>query len=114
MKKRIGTIVGKLSGREEAARKKTPSKKTQPRFPLDFPSDSSTDVTGQTIFGDRALRFRTLTLSQVDLQLLENASRVVIIPGLLAAGDSGRRGRHLGADRHEVLHLGRPHQLPVS
>jgi len=76
VKKRIGTIVGKLSGREEAARKKTPSKKTQPRFPLDFPGDSSTDVTGQTIFGDRALRFRTLTLSQVDLQLLENASGI--------------------------------------
>jgi N-acyl amino acid synthase FeeM len=76
VKKSIKTIVGKLrDGAYRPARKRT-SKKNTPRFPLDFPTVTNTDVTGQTIFDDRALRFRTLTLSQVDLKLLENASGI--------------------------------------
>ncbi|TMH63221.1 MAG: long-chain N-acyl amino acid synthase [Betaproteobacteria bacterium] len=76
MKKTVKTIVGKLRGGERPAARKTTSKKTKPRFPLDFPTFANTDVTGQTIFGDRPLRFRTLTLSEVDLKLLEHASGI--------------------------------------
>ena len=58
-------IVGKLRGGERRAGIKTTPKKTEPRFPLDFPASIESDITGQTIFGDRPLRFRTLTLSPV-------------------------------------------------
>ena len=70
------TIIPKLRRRKERAAKDKLPAKARPRFPLDFPAPPDTDVTGQTIFGDRALRFRTLTLSQVDLKLLESASGI--------------------------------------
>ena len=111
MKKTVKTIVGKLRGGERSATRKR-SKETKARFPLDFPTVADTDVTGQTIFGDRALRFRTLTLSQVDLTLLENASG---IDGAFKI----RLAKHPGATREagvlvERRYAGRGYQIPAA
>lgn len=46
------------------------------RFALGFAIGGSKEITGQTVFDDRPLRFRTLTLSEVDVRLLENAPRI--------------------------------------
>jgi hypothetical protein len=105
-------IVGKLRGGDSAAAQNTTSKKAKPRFPLDFPTVADSDVTGQTIFGDRALRFRTLTLSQVDLKLLENASG---IDGAFKI----RLAKLPGASREagvlvERRYAGRGYQIPAS
>ena len=75
MKKSIKTTAGKPRSADERPQR-VASKSVKPRFPLDFPTTVNDDVTGQTIFGDRPLRFRTLTLSQFDLELLQNASGI--------------------------------------
>jgi hypothetical protein len=108
----LKTIIPKLRRRKERAAKDKLRAKARPRFPLDFPAPPDTDVTGQTIFGDRALRFRTLTLSQVDLTLLENASG---IDGAFKI----RLAKQPGATREagvlvERRYAGRGYQIPAA
>jgi N-acyl amino acid synthase FeeM len=61
--KSLKTIVGRL----RRGKNRTPGKRASPPNP---------DITGQTIFDDRPLRFRSLTLSQADFKALEHASGI--------------------------------------
>jgi hypothetical protein len=51
-----------------------PSKKKSVR--KSHPKAQPTDVTGQTVFDDRPLRFRSLTLTEADVPALEDASTI--------------------------------------
>ena len=46
------------------------------RGPMTVPGQSSPTRTGETVFGDRALRFRSLTLNAADLAMLEAPSQI--------------------------------------
>lgn len=77
MKASITKIVRNLR-REPIAAEPVPRKKETPhgskravaRVPV------KTDVTGQTVFDDRPLRFRSLTLTEADVPALEDASTI--------------------------------------
>jgi hypothetical protein len=77
LKASINKIVRKLrrepitAGRVSRKKKTSRSKSTTvARIPV------RTDVTGQTVFDDRPLRFRSLTLTEADVPALEDASTI--------------------------------------
>jgi hypothetical protein len=64
--------------REPTAAEPVPQKKERPRGGEKAAArvPVKTDVTGQTVFDDRPLRFRSLTLTEADVPALEDASRI--------------------------------------
>lgn len=113
MKKTLGRIAGKLGRtvRPKGDFASTWTKTGPPSAKEDFPVAAG-DVTGQTIFDDRPLRFRSLTLAQPDLNALENA-----------AGMEGafkiRLAKFSGAPREagvlvERRYTGRGYQIPAA
>jgi N-acyl amino acid synthase FeeM len=76
MSKTLKNLVGKL---QRGARSKPGARaqaKTMARFPLDYPAAETSDITGQTIFDDRPLRFRSLTMVPADLKALEHPAAI--------------------------------------
>ncbi|HEX3632422.1 MAG TPA: hypothetical protein VHZ01_07940, partial [Casimicrobiaceae bacterium] len=72
-KKVLVKLAGdKTSTPPSPSKKKTPRQRRQaaPRSP------PKTDITGQTVFDDRPLRFRSLTLTEADVPSLEDASMI--------------------------------------
>ena len=68
--KSLKTMVGKLP------RRLGRTVKAPARFPHDYPTSPKPDVTGETIFDDRPLRFRSHTLSRVDPNALEHPAGI--------------------------------------
>lgn len=58
----------------------------------DLGPDSLRDITGQTVYGDRPLRFRSLTLAEADIPVLED-------PSSIEGAFKIRVARHTGAHR---------------
>jgi hypothetical protein len=76
----------------------------------DLGPDSLRDVTGQTVYGDRPLRFRNLTLTEIDLPVLDD-------PGAIEGAFKIRVARHTGAHRDagslvERQYAGRGYTIP--
>jgi hypothetical protein len=72
--------------------------------------DSLRDVTGQTVYGDRPLRFRSLTLTEADLPVLDD-------PAGIEGAFKIRVARHTGAHRDagslvERQYAGRGYTVP--
>lgn len=72
--------------------------------------ESLRDVTGQTVYGDRPLRFRSLTLAEADIPVLED-------PSSIEGAFKIRVARHTGAHRDagalvERQYAGRGYTVP--
>lgn len=72
--------------------------------------DSFRDITGQTVYGDLPLRFRSLTLTEVDLPVLDD-------PATIEGAFKIRVARHTGAHRDagalvERQYAGRGYTVP--
>ena len=78
MKKTVGKIVDTLGRKKPSqATKQLGPRRNEPAAPINVPTRRPTsDVTGQTIFDDRPLRFRSLTSASIDLRELEEASSI--------------------------------------
>jgi hypothetical protein len=77
VKKTLGRLAGTLGKKSSSASAADAGRrKSVQRAPIKVPTRSSSDVTGQTIFDDRPLRFRSLTSASIDLRELEEASSI--------------------------------------
>jgi hypothetical protein len=111
LKASITKIVGKLRRQPVAAgrvpRKKKTSRSdnvTVAKIPV------RTDVTGQTVFDDRPLRFRSLTLTEADVPALEDAS---VIEGAFKIRVAKRTGARRDAwSLVERRYTGRGYTVP--
>lgn len=113
MKEPAYKIVKKLSrdGENPSPRRHARATKA-PAKSITLERAPNTDVTGQTVFDDRALRFRNLTLSEADLGALIDASS---IEGAFKI----RVARHTGAKRDagalvEQRYVTRGYTIPAA
>lgn len=68
--RRAGAVpVSRQTGAAPTPGRKKSARKSQPKA-------RPTDITGQTVFDDRPLRFRSLTLTEADVPALEDASAI--------------------------------------
>ena len=115
MKESFRKLVDKLRpengsiGRARAPRKRKRAQRDSLAMTSTLPS---ADVTGQTIFGDRPLRFRNLTLSEANLFALSHPSGVEGAFKIRVAKLSGPR-REAGI-LVERRYAGRGYQVPIT
>lgn len=70
------------------------------------------DVTGQTVYGDHPLRFRSLTLSEADIQALDDPATIA---GAFKIRVSGHPGSHREATALvERQYAGRGYSIPAA
>lgn len=113
MKEAIRKIVHKLR-REESGAVPAPAKRKHPRRrdPPATRSKVSAVVTGQTVFDDRPLRFRSLTVTEADFPALEDASALEgAFKIRVAKRTSARRDARALVQRK---YTGRGYKLPLT
>jgi N-acyl amino acid synthase FeeM len=113
LKESIRKLLGKLR-RDEVQGPPAPTKRRHHhrRRSRKTPRRQGPDITGQTVFHDRPLRFRSLTLTEPDLQALEHPSDIL---GAFKIRVAKRSGAH--HDAHLLVqekYVGRGYTLPLA
>ena len=111
MKKSLKSIVGRVERRKRGASARAKAPKTDATTGLGLPTGPGTDVTGQTIFDDRPLRFKTLTTAEPNLGALEHPTTIDgAFKIRLAEYAGGRREAGVLVERR---YSGRGYQTPA-